>query len=730
VSAGEEARRSRARAEHEGPRPNVEREDARPNAERAGALPNFARQAKADKPWFDLESHIGGSWFNWIGIIAITFGVAFFLKYAFDNRWIGPAGRVMLGVVAGLSILAAGERLRARGLQQYAYVLSGGGILILYLSIYAAFAFYQLIGHVPAFLLMAWVTAGAVLLSARHDALPVAVLALVGGFLTPLLLSNGQDNETGLFSYVALLDAGVLTLAYYKEWRSLNYMSFAATLLMILGWMIEYYERVKLWPTLFFLSLFFLLYAALVVVHNVLRRRPARWFDITLVITNATFYFSLTYQLLYKANYNASLGSFALVVSAFYVLLFYVAHRLHRADRLLVYSLLGAAITFFTMAVSIQLEQNWVTMAWAVEAVVLTWVGLRSETSAPRHSSLVVFAFAVGHWLTDDIMASAYQKGVTFTPLLNARAASCAVLVGACAGIVWLYRQAGARIREDERAFISTAFLLAANLLALALLTLDLNDYFEQSKAILPGATSAGDELARLENTRQFSLSVMWTLYGATALVLGILRRLKALRALALALLACTVVKVLSLDLAYYAAQWHAPLFNQTFVALMLLVAAFAVCARCYGQAGERVGAQERALVVPLLIGVANVLAVVALSADAYGYFEARIRAGNLAGVQLPELRLAQQLALSIIWMIYGGALLVYGLRRRNQPLRVMALLLLGLTTVKVFLWDLASLDRIYRIVAFLVLGAILLAVSYLYQKRVSRERENKASVE
>jgi len=155
---------------------------------RAGAVSEEKRR--------DLESVIGGSWFNWIGIIAVTFGIAFFLKFAFDKQWIGPSARVTLSALVGLVLLYLGERLRARGLKSYAYVLSGGGVLILYLSDYAAFNFYHLIGQTTAFLLMAVVTTTAVLLSVRLNALPVAILGLIGGFLTPLLLSTGVDNRS------------------------------------------------------------------------------------------------------------------------------------------------------------------------------------------------------------------------------------------------------------------------------------------------------------------------------------------------------------------------------------------------------------------------------------------------------------------------------------------------------------------------------------------------------
>ena len=120
----------------------------------------------------DLESMIAGSWFNWIGIIAVTFGVAFFLKFAFDKQWIGPSARVILAALVGVALLYVGERLRRRDLRSFAYVLSGGGLLILYLSVFAAYSLYHLIGHTPALLLMVAVTTTAVLLSVRLTRCP------------------------------------------------------------------------------------------------------------------------------------------------------------------------------------------------------------------------------------------------------------------------------------------------------------------------------------------------------------------------------------------------------------------------------------------------------------------------------------------------------------------------------------------------------------------------------
>ncbi|HKY03405.1 MAG TPA: DUF2339 domain-containing protein, partial [Blastocatellia bacterium] len=277
-----------------------------PNARPYGAQP-AAKPARAS-----LEARIGGNWFNRIGMLAIALGVGFFLKYAFDNEWIGPAGRVSIGLLIGAGFLAGGELLRRRGYTSYAAGLSGGGILILYLSIFAAFSFYQLIAQLPAFILMAAVTATAALLSARYNALPIAILGLIGGFLTPILLSTGVDNQVGLFGYIALLDAGVLALAYSKHWRSLNYLAFGATVLIFAGWLVEWYEREKLAPTMFFLTLFFVIFALLAILYNVINRRQTMWLDLLLTLANALLYFTTSYLLL-DESYQRLLGAFAVL---------------------------------------------------------------------------------------------------------------------------------------------------------------------------------------------------------------------------------------------------------------------------------------------------------------------------------------------------------------------------------------------------------------------------------
>jgi uncharacterized membrane protein len=814
----------------------------------------------------DVESMIAGSWFNWIGIIAVTLGVGFFLKFAFDKQWIGPSARVTLAALVGVGLLYVGERLRRRELRSFAYVLSGGGLLILYLAVFAAYSFYLLIGHTLAILLMVAVTTTAVLLSVRLNALPVAILGLVGGFLTPVLLSTGVDNEVGLFSYIALLDAGVLAVAYFKRWRSLDFLSFVGTVTMTLGWGFKFFSPEKVWTTLFFLSVFFLIYSLLAIFHNVLAGRLSRWFDVSLAIANATFYFGLSYLMLTEAGFDhATPATQALLLSVFFTGLFYTTWRWSSDDRLLRYNYLGAAATFLSLAVAIQLELQWVTIAWAVEALMLTWVGLRLDEKAARHAALAVFCAAVVHWFGWDMPAFAYGVDPAFVPLLNARALSGAVLVAAIAVAAWLYKRA-AKLDEDERSTVKILFTLTGNAVALTLLSVDLNDYF--TARLSNSATELTNLIEQIEGARHFSISVVWTLYAATMLALGLLRRSRLWRWGGLLVLLTAVGKVVVLDSSYYAASWHFPVLNQTFMAYVLLVAVLAFGARLYGrpasaseseklvmrpalllaanllalaalslevfgyydrsmaglpvatsgaeifrpfQEGKifmlaliwtlyaacafmfgawrhsrvwRYGGllllaftvplvlmnlsyydaswhvfvlnrtlagfavliaalwlvvrtyarsgeafEEAHIVRPVATVAANLFAIVALSAQAAGYYEARIF-GELIHTSAPgvagsegqrNLELAKQLSLSVIWGLYACGLFVAARVRRLPLLRVMALVLLSLTTLKVFLVDLSSLERGYRIFSFIMLGAILLIVSYFYQRSQQR---------
>jgi len=186
----------------------------------------------------DWEQFMGAKMFAWIGGFALFLGVAFFVKYSFEHNLISPELRVAIGFLAGIALVVGGAALKRKENIVTAQTLCATGILILYAVTFACRSFYHFpfFGLIPTFALMTLITAAAFLLAVRMDALVVAILGIAGGFLTPVLLSTGQDNPLGLFGYIALLDIGLLAIARRKEWSSLPILGAVGTVLMQIAW--------------------------------------------------------------------------------------------------------------------------------------------------------------------------------------------------------------------------------------------------------------------------------------------------------------------------------------------------------------------------------------------------------------------------------------------------------------------------------------------------------------
>ena len=683
----------------------------------------------------NIESLIGGNWFNRIGILAIVIGIGFFLKLAFEREWIGPTGRVALGVFIGIGFLIGGEKLRSFDYKHYAQGLSGGGIAILYLTFFAAFARYGIIGQFPAFALMAMVTATSVLLAARYNAIAIAILGIIGGFLTPVMLSTGVDNQIGLFSYITLLNLGVLAVAYFKQWRILNYLTYGATVLMSVGWYLQWYRPEKLGTTIFFFTVLFVIFALLAVFHNIIHRRPIEYPEISLIFSNAFMYFGASYGLL-SPQYHPYLGLFAVVLSAFYLGLGYLTYSRDGEDKFLILTFLGLASLFLTLAIPIQFDQHWVTMAWAIEGVILTWIGLQAKDRTTIRAAVVIFAVACVHWLMFDASDFGYMPGNSFTPLFNRRTFSALALIASLIAAAWLHSKT--ENDEEESGVLRAIFLAAANVLVILFLSMDINDYFEKQKIVknyseLTTAESSITEWTRIdaqnrpiEESKQLLLSLLFTLYAGVALCLGIVRKNKWMRFGGFALLTLATVKLIAMNASYFDDPSHTLFFNKTFFAFAALVAALFAGRYFYSRKSEGIDPQETNVAYNILTVAANILAVAGLTLEASGYYSPARNPAVIEGMR--DFVLSQRLSLSIIWMLYGGAMLVAGLARSRKLLRVMGLILLAVTTLKVFLLDLSSLDKIYRIISFIFLGAILLGVSFLYQRWQKKNEADEGS--
>ncbi len=228
------------------PLPEVQAPPLEPSI--SDAVPALARSAEttgepaARQP---LESRMGLTWMNRIGVVTLIIGVAYIFKYAIDNQYIGETGRVVLGVLAGLATLTAGDVLWRRNQKVFAQGVCGLGVSILYLSFYASFGFYHLLPQAAAFVLMMMVTAMAGALALRYDSIAIAALGMAGGYATPLLLSTHQDAPWTFFSYLLVIDVGAVAIARVKGWRLLNLMAFLATAILYVAWFAEWFKPEK-----------------------------------------------------------------------------------------------------------------------------------------------------------------------------------------------------------------------------------------------------------------------------------------------------------------------------------------------------------------------------------------------------------------------------------------------------------------------------------------------------
>src|SRR5579871_731642 len=283
------------------------------------SLPKFAQAKRSSE---DLEGTIGKLWLNRVGIIAILICVSYFLKYAFDSGWIGPGGRVTIGLLAGIAVVVWSERFRGKGSVTFSYSLKAIGIGILYLSLWAASQRYGLVPASVAFAAMILVTASTIILALTQDAEILAVYAMIGGFSTPALVSTGENHEIVLFSYVCLLNLAVLVMVSRKPWRRIIWGSVIGTAVMYIGWAAQFYDKSERPLTIFFAAAFFAIFASVPLVTPLTRSRLHGPVSLTLAIlplvNAAAFFLALT--VMYMPE-TATLMWYALALAVAYLLL-------------------------------------------------------------------------------------------------------------------------------------------------------------------------------------------------------------------------------------------------------------------------------------------------------------------------------------------------------------------------------------------------------------------------
>jgi len=485
----------------------------------------------------DLEKKIGQYWLNRIGIVAVLIGVSYFLKYAFDNNWVGPGGRIAIGLLLGIGLVLWSERFRKRGYSAFSYSLKAVGIGTLYLSLWGAFQIYHLIPAAAAFMAMATVTAATIALALNQDAELLASFALIGGFSSPVLLSTGQNHETVLFSYVALLDLAILVLTIFKPWRRLLWASFVGTIILYLGWYSDYYTMDQRALTVAFAAMFAAIFAFIPLAASGTRSTLFSGHSTTLTLLpmfNAAAFFLALY-VMYEQD-KTTLTWYALALAAVYLGLgSAIKNRLSVEDANFINLLhVAIAVAFITIAIPLKLDSQWITIGWLVESGMLLWLSVRARADFLRYFAAVALTLGVGRLLFfDEIRAE--------TLVFNMRFATYAVAIAILGGIAILGKR---HASQSEKIFLDIA-VVGANLLALIALTREVSDYFDRQVFAARNLVGAYPEL---KIARDFSYSAIWLVYGVALMAVGFRKRSAFARWQSLILIAFTICKVFLYD--------------------------------------------------------------------------------------------------------------------------------------------------------------------------------------
>jgi uncharacterized membrane protein len=486
-----------------------------------------------------IESIIGRRGLGWAAVGLILFAAAFFLKYAFDNRWIGELGRVAIGVAAGVSMIVFGFKYHKRRWRIFSQILTAGGVILLYLSVYAAFGYYHLATQKAAFAYLAILVAEAAGLALLYDAPAIAIMALAGGFLAPILLRSDRDQYRSLFGYIAALDIGALALL--KHWRGLSSLAFGGTQLLFWLWYDGNYHPRKLGAVMVFQTIVFLIFLFAHMGRQLVRRQSATFEDLGLLLINPFVFFATAYHLL-NANHHDWMGVFAIGMALLYAGAAKILLGRSATTRSELLSMIGVALTFVTIAMPIQLRSNWITIAWSIEALIMLWAGIETGARRLRALAYTLFALALVRLVFWDTPSDPRPM---FTPVLNKYFLSSLVVTASLFGATLVYQRLGQRKRISAPK-LRLVVLLVAIITLWFIMSVETHTFFAARAAARKLAEDADHE----RWLGQMALSVLWSVYAGTLAAVGFVRRSAGVRWASLALFGLTVIKVMLVDIA------------------------------------------------------------------------------------------------------------------------------------------------------------------------------------
>ncbi|KQN33405.1 hypothetical protein ASE92_16550 [Pedobacter sp. Leaf41] len=688
---------------------------------------NFAdRFTRENMVKSDFEKFIGENLISKIGILILILGVCIGAKYAIDHDMISPLTRIVLGYAVGAGLMAFAIKLKEK-YENFSAVLVSGAIAIMYFITYAAYDFYSLIPQALAFLLMVVFTSFTVVAAIKYNKQVIAHIGLVGAYAVPFLLSDGSGKVGVLFTYMAIINIGILILSFKKYWKPLFYASFGLTWIIFLSWRLNLRgEEDHFALSLLFSSVFFIIFYVTNLAYKVSKKEIFGFSDVVILLLNSFIYYGIGYFIL-AANKNSIelLGLFTLANAVIHFVVSLIIYKKQLADKNLFYLILAMVITFITMAVPVQLNGGWVTIFWAVEAAVLFYLARIKGIAIYEKLSFPLIFLAFFSLLEDwarfnDVN---YGNAPHVLPFLNVSFLTACIFIGSFA---WMLN---INTKETEKSgdWLWIRSILNYALPSILVLTvyitfrIEIVRYFSgllESTKVTLRQRNGFDDASHAFNYNYETLTTAWlyiySMFFAAALTFLNIKKIQK-NELAIANLIINLVMILlfltnglytlsELRDNYLSTEneyFNISSFN--IVIRYISIAFFALLiAQCYYLQNSGLLKKNFKTMFEYLLYI-SILWVI--SSELINILE-------LSGTDK-----SYKLGLSILWGIYSLFLIGMGLAKNKKHLRIGAIVLFGITLIKLFFYDIYSLSTIAKTVVFVSLGVLLLIISFLYNK-------------
>ena len=507
--------------------PDVPATRSRPNPRKA----TFGADAAGIEAW------LGQRGLGWAASLLLLFAVAFFLKYAFDNQWIGPTGQLAAGVAVACALCGGGLHYHRKGWRAFSQIMTSAGVALLYLLTYSSFGYFRLLNQSSGSLLLVAVVVETVALSLIYNAEAIAIMAVVGGLMTPVLLHTDVDRYSAFFVYLAVLNAGAALLAVFRLWSWPSLLALVGTQLLFWGWFHENYHPEKLVAVLAFQSFLFVLHLASSGGVNLFGKRTTI-LDLIRVVLNGGLAAAAAYVLL-DEDYHVWMGTIAIGFGIVHALAAWAvqARRGHLPQ--LAFVTISMAIAFAASAVPLQAHAAWIAVGWAAQGLALWWFGMRIRAETLRSMGAVLLTLALGRLIFVD---TPYSTRAPFVPLFNPYGLAAATTAACIIAAALITRHWLGRLGPVDRPAALVAGFAGIGLVWI-ILSVETYGYFAAQ-----GDTATN--IAPMDQLAQTALSGCWAIYAIVLLSIGFRFRSNPVRWAALGLFFVTVLKVVFLDMA------------------------------------------------------------------------------------------------------------------------------------------------------------------------------------